>query len=51
MAWVDGKAFRLFLPPFDDVFIGREALEGFQPFGKVVGTQNVIEMLFYSNHR
>jgi hypothetical protein len=46
MAWVDGKAFRLFLPAFDDVFIRRESLEGFQPFGEVIGIQKVLEMLF-----
>jgi hypothetical protein len=45
MAWVDGQGFRLFLPAFDDAFIRREALEGFQPFGEVVGVQKAIEML------
>jgi hypothetical protein len=46
MAWVDGQAFRLFLPALDDVCIRREALEGFQPFSNVVGLQTGIEMLF-----
>ena len=46
MAWIAVKAFRLFLPAFDDVFIGRKSLEGFKPFGEVVGTHEVVEMFF-----
>jgi hypothetical protein len=46
MAWVDGQAFRLFLPACDDVFIGCEALSGFEPFGNVVGIEKVLERLF-----
>jgi hypothetical protein len=46
MAWVDGTAFRLSPPAFDNVCIRHEALEGFQPFGKVVSIQAVVEMCF-----
>lgn len=45
MGWVDGKSFWFILPAFDDVFVGRESLEGFEPFGEVVCIQEVVQML------
>jgi hypothetical protein len=38
------KAFWLFLPALTDVFVGREASERFEPFSKVVGHQESLEM-------
>jgi hypothetical protein len=46
MAWVDGKAFRLFLPAFADVLIRRKAFERFESFRKIIGHQKSMQMLF-----
>ena len=46
MVWIGFKSFGFFLPAFDDVFIRRESLKGFQAFGEVIGIQEVIEVLF-----
>jgi hypothetical protein len=40
------KAIRLIRPYFADVFIGRQAFEGFEAFGEVVGHQESMQMLF-----
>jgi hypothetical protein len=36
MVWIAAKAFRLFLPAFDDVFRRRKSVESFEAFGEVV---------------
>jgi hypothetical protein len=33
------------LPAFADVFVGREALEGLKPFGEVVGSDEIVEVV------
>jgi hypothetical protein len=45
MVWIVLKAVWFVLPTFDAVFIGRKSVEGFKPFGEVVGLQEVVEML------
>jgi hypothetical protein len=46
MAWVDGKAFWLFLPALTNVFIRGEASEGCASLGEVVGHQAGLQGLF-----
>ena len=46
MAWVDGKAFRLFLPACDDVFIRGKALKRFESLGEIIGHQKGLQMHF-----
>ncbi len=45
MGWIDLKSFWLFLPAIDDVFVRGESLPGFEALGKVVGIQEIVEML------
>jgi hypothetical protein len=40
------KAFWFIRPYFADVFIGRQAFEGFEALGEVVGHQKRVQMLF-----
>ena len=44
MERVERETFGLFCPESADVFVGGEALEGLQPFGEVVGADEVGEM-------
>lgn len=44
MDWVESEAFRLGCPDFADVLVGRKALEGLEPLGKVVGHDEVAQM-------
>jgi hypothetical protein len=46
MAWVDGKAFRLFLPAFADVLIRGQAFERFESLREIIGHQEGLQMLF-----
>ena len=46
MAWVDGKAFRFFLPALADVLIRRKSLERFESLCEIIGHQKGIQMLF-----
>jgi hypothetical protein len=45
MAWIDGKTLRLFLPALTDVFIGGQALEGFESLGRVLSQLEGVEMV------
>jgi len=46
MEWVDGKSKGCFLPLLADELIGCEALEGFEPFGEVVGHEEGLQVFF-----
>jgi hypothetical protein len=46
MAWVDGKAFWLFLPASAHVFIRCEALERVESPGEMIGLQEGLQMRF-----
>ena len=46
MAWIDGKAFWLFLPALTDVLIGGKAFERFESLREIIGHQESMEMLF-----
>jgi hypothetical protein len=46
MVWVESKTFWFFLPTLDDVLIGRETVEGFEPFGEIISIHEVIAVLF-----
>ena len=46
MAWIDGKAFGLFLPALTDVFIRGQAVERFESFREIIGHQEGMQMLF-----
>src|SRR5690349_20754748 len=46
MVWIGGKSRWFLLPGFDNEFIGSEPLEGFEPFCKVIGIQEIREMVF-----
>ena len=37
--WIEPELTRVFCPAFADVFVGREAAEGFQPLPEVIGSQ------------
>ena len=39
MAWVDRKAFWLFLPAFADVLIRCQSFERFEPLREIIGHQ------------
>ena len=41
---VKAESFRLDCPSFTDELVGREAVEGFEPSGKIVGGDEVVEM-------
>src|SRR6516164_1968676 len=45
MEWIEPELIRVFCPAFADVFVGGEPAKGFQPFGEVVGGQEVGEMV------
>lgn len=44
MVWIDCESVRFIGPAFDDVLVGREAFEGFQPFRVIVGVDEGCEM-------
>ncbi len=44
LEWINDKPIRLICPDFADVFIGCEALEGFEPPGEVIGHHEAVEM-------
>jgi hypothetical protein len=46
MAWVDGKAFWLFLPAFADVLIRCQSFERFESLREIIGHQEGMQMLF-----
>lgn len=46
MAWIDVKSRWLLLPAGDNEFIGSEPLESFETFRKVIGIQEMREMVF-----
>jgi hypothetical protein len=46
MEWVDVESERCFLPLLADELIGCKALEGFEPFGKVVGHEEGLQVFF-----
>ena len=46
MAWVDGKAFRLFLVAFADVLTRWKALERFESLREIIGHQEGVQMPF-----
>ena len=46
MAWVDGKAFWLFLPAFADVLIRCKSCERFESLREIIGHQEGLQMLF-----
>jgi hypothetical protein len=46
MAWIDGKAFRLLLPAFADVFIRRKAFEHFESLREIISHQEGMQLLF-----
>ena len=43
-SWIEGESFRLFCPGFADELVGREAFEGLEPPGEVVGGDEVCEV-------
>jgi hypothetical protein len=45
MVWVLIKAFWFFMPALDDVLIGRESVQGFEPLGEIISIQEVKAML------
>src|SRR6202047_3683410 len=44
MDWIEDEAIRLFCPCLADVFVGRQAFQGLEPAGEVVGRDEVGEM-------
>ena len=46
MDWIEFESFWLFCPDFADVFVGREAIEGFEPSSVVVSVDEVRQMGF-----
>lgn len=44
MERVESETFGLGCPDFADVFVGRQPLEGLEPFGEIVGCDEVAEM-------
>lgn len=45
MDWVESESFWFFCPYFADVFVGGEALQGFEAFCVVIGIDEVREVL------
>jgi hypothetical protein len=45
MGWIESKSIGIVLPGFADVLVGCEALEGLEPFGEVVGGDEVVEVV------
>ena len=45
MDWVDREFLRLGCPDFADEFVGREASKGLQSSAKVMGIDEVLEMM------
>ena len=41
MDWVESKSIRGLRPEFAEVFVGREAFEGLESSGEVVGSEEV----------
>ena len=46
MDWVESKSIRGLRPEFAEVFVGREALEGLESSGEVVGSEEVGQVRF-----
>ena len=46
MGWIESKSVRFVLPAFADEFVGSESGEGLEPFGEVVGGDEVVEVSF-----
>src|SRR6478672_107556 len=46
MGWIEVESIRLFRPDPADMFVGREALEGLEALGEIVGVQEAGEMRF-----
>jgi hypothetical protein len=44
MGWIEGKSVWFVLPAFADEFVSGEACEGLEPFGEVVGGDEVAEV-------
>jgi len=45
MERIEGESFGLFCPELADVFVRREAFEGLEPLGEVVGADEVARWL------
>ena len=48
MDWVEGKLIWGLSPEFAEIFVRREALEGPESSGEVVGFEEVVQMRFLS---
>src|ERR1700679_2924561 len=46
MDWIEGKSVGGLRPEFTEVFIGRESFEGLESPGEVVGSEEVVQVLF-----
>ena len=46
MDWVESKSIWCFGPEFAQIFVGREALEGLESSGEVVGFEEVVQVRF-----
>ncbi len=44
MGWIDDESFWVFGPAFDDVFVGREAVECFKSLSEVIGCHEGCEV-------
>ena len=45
MVWINSKTIRFFLPYRNDELIRCETFEGFKSLGKVIGIQEIVQML------
>ena len=46
MGWIDPESFGLIRPGFDDEFVGREPLQGFEASGVIVGVDEIRQVAF-----
>lgn len=46
MDWIEGKSIRGLRTEFGEVFVGREAFEGFESSGEIVGFREVCQVRF-----
>ena len=46
MVWIDDKTIGLCWPALTHLFIGGEALQGFESLGKVISHEKIVEMFF-----